>query len=106
MDKIKQLNNAYSKRFKKINKHLLAKKESNLLILECDSGLALFVEHLKYMRDVYILTQKSSGNIATLNAAIEEFEAYCKTQKDFHWNNFCEFIKLNMREWLVINDSI
>ena len=36
----------------------------------------------------------------TLNAAIEEFEAFRKNQKDFHWNNFCEFVKLNMKEWL------
>ena len=107
MDKIKQLNQAYSKRFKRINKHLLAKKDSNnVAVLTSDSGLILFVEHLKYLRDFYLVTQGSINAATTLNAAIEEFEAYCDTLKDFHWNNFCEHIKLNMKEWLAINDSI
>ena len=29
-----------------------------------------------------------------------------KEQKEFHWNNFCEFIKLNLEEWLVLNDTV
>lgn len=107
MNKINQLNKAYSKRFKQINKHLLAKKDSNnITVLTSDSGLILFVEHLKYLRDFYLVTQESINTATMLNAAIEEFEAYCNTQKDFHWNNFCEHIKLNMKEWLAINDSV
>ena len=106
MDTINQLNKAYSKRFKQINKHLLAKRESNMIVLASDSSLMLLVEHLKYLRDIYLITQESTDTVTTLNAAIEEFEAYIKTQKDFHWNNFCEFLKLNMKEWLVANDSI
>lgn len=97
MNKINQLNRAYSNRFKQLNKRVLT---SN------DSGLIIFAEHLKYLRDVKIITQESVDTVATLNAAIEEFEAFRKTQKDFHWNNFCEFIKVNMKEWLVINDSV
>ena len=97
MNKINQLNKVYSNRFKQLNKCILT---SN------DSGLSIFVEHLKYLRDVKIITQESVNTVATLNAAIEEFEAFKKTQKDFHWNNFCEFIKVNMKEWLVANDSV
>lgn len=94
---VKQLRKAYTKRFKQINKNLITVNTS---------GLLLFLEHLKYLRDTYIITQQSADTVASLTAAIEEFEAYRKTQKDFHWNNFCEFMKLNMREWLTINDSV
>lgn len=97
MNKINQLNKAYLNRFKQLNKNILNEK---------DSGLIIFVEYLKYLRDINIVKQKSTNAIATLNAAIEEFEAFRKNKKDFHWNNFCEFVKLNMKEWLVLNDSI
>ena len=97
MNEVKQLNRAYTKRFKQLNKNILASEESGLLI---------FVEHLRYLRDAYILTKQSTDVIATLNAAIEEFEVYRATKKDFHWNNFCEFLKQNMKEWLAVNDSV
>ena len=97
MSKIKQLNKAYTKRFKQLNKSIL---------LTEDAGLVLFVEHLKYLRDVYILTQQSAEVIATLNIAIEEFEMYKSTKKNFHLNNFCEFLKQNIKGWLAINDSV
>jgi hypothetical protein len=97
MNEVKLLNKAYTKRFEQLNKNILCAE---------DSGLIVFVEHLKYLRDAYILTQKSIDTVVTLNAAIEEFEAYRKTKKDFHWNNFCEFLKQNMKEWLAVNDSI
>ena len=97
MNEVKLLNNAYTKRFKQRNKDILSSE---------DSGLLVFVEHLKYLRDAYILTQKSVDAVVTLTAAIEEFDAYRSTKKDFHWNNFCEFLKQNMKEWLAINDSV
>ena len=97
MNEVKQLNKAYIKRFKQLNKNILTTE---------DAGLIVFVEHLKYLRDAYILTLQSADTIATLNTAIEEFEAYRKTKKDFHWNNFCEFLKQNMKEWLAVNDSV
>ncbi len=97
MNEVKQLNNAYTKRFKQLNKNILATE---------DAGLIVFVEHLKYLRDAYIITLQSTDVVATLNAAIEEFEMYRKTKKDFHWNNFCEFLKQNMKEWLAVNDSV
>lgn len=91
-----KLNKAYTKRFKQLNKNML----------NTDYGLTMFVEHMKYLRDTYIIAQKSTEVIASLNAAIEEFEAYKQTQKEFHWQNFCEFVKLNTKEWLAVNDSI
>ena len=96
---LNQLNKAYVKRFKQLNKDILT-------VTVKESGLPLFVECLKYLRDTYIITQKSTEAIASLNVAIEEFEAYRKTQKEFHWHNFCEFVKLNMKEWLAVNDSV
>lgn len=97
MNKIKQLNKAYSKRFKQLSKNILTSS---------NAGVIMFVEHLKYLRDAHIVNQTSTDAAATLNAAIEEFEAFTLTQQEFHWNNFCEFVKLNMKEWLSINDSI
>ena len=91
-----KLSKAYLIRFKQLNKNTLT----------ADYGLSILVEHLKYLRDTYIITQGSTEVIASLNAAIEEFEAYKQTKKEFHWQNFCEFIKLNMKEWLAINDSV
>lgn len=95
-NKIKQLNKAYIKRFKQLNKN----------ILSTGAGLQVFAEYLKYLRDIFIITQKSVDSIASLNAAIEEFEAYTENKKEFHWNNFCEFVKLNMKEWLSVNDTV
>jgi hypothetical protein len=97
MNEVKRLNKAYTKRFKQLNKSILAVE---------DMGLIVFTEHLKYLRDAYILTQGSIDTIATLTAAIEEFETYRKTKKAFHWDNFCEFLKHNMKEWLAVNDSV
>ena len=85
MNEINQLNKAYRKRFKQLNKHILATKNAGLDVVASDVGLAIFVDHLKYLRDVYIVTQQSTNSITTLNAAIEEFNAYQKTQKEFHW---------------------
>ena len=97
MNEVKQLNKAYTERFKQLNKNILVSETS---------GLIIFVEHLKYLRDSFMLTTQPEEPILTLNAAIEEFEAYRKTKKDFHWNNFCEFLKQNIKEWLAVNDSI
>ena len=104
--KIKQLNKAYAKRFKQLNKNMLATSNSGLMVLLGDAGLVNFIENLRYLRDIYVLTQQPTNNVATLHAAIEEFEAYAESKKEFHWNNFCEFVRLNMREWLATNDSI
>lgn len=97
MNEVKLLNKAYTKRFKQLNKNILASE---------DAGLLVFIDHLRYLRDAYIITKKPVDTVATINAAIEEFEAYKKTKKDFHWSNFCEFLKLNMKEWLAVDDSV
>ena len=56
------------------------------------------------------VAEELSNKASALIIATSEFEAYKnsaeKDQKEFHWNNFCEFVKLNMEEWLVINDTI
>ena len=81
------------------------------------AGLMFFAEHLKYLRDCLILTdihnieqEPVKTNLATITTALAEFYAYQRsedaTQKSFHWNNFCDFVKLNMEEWLMLNDSI
>mgnify|MGYP003322134993 CR=1 FL=1 len=104
---IKQLNNAYKKSFNTLNKHLLTTKTA---------GLSIFVEHLRYLRDLMILNasgsfeEESEDNIdiVTITTAIAEYEAstYSAEQKGFHWNNFCELVKQNMEDWLELNDSI
>jgi trehalose-6-phosphate synthase len=107
---LKQLTNAYTKRVKQLNKNFT--KAS-------DTGLLIFVEQLKYLRDTIIikcsgeqeeLENDPSDAATSLVVALAEFDAYKnsteKEQKEFHWNNFCEFIKLNLEEWLVLNDTI
>ena len=96
---LNQLNKAYSKRLNQLNRNMTD-------IAATYGGATVFIEYLKYLRDSYIITQRPTSIIASLNAAIEEFEAFTKTNQEFHWNNFCEFIKLNMKEWLIANDSI
>ena len=101
----KQLNNAYEKRLKILNKDFFKNNKT---------GLLLYVEYLKYLRDNFILDSHKDDRdklkIAALNAAIAEFYAYDKGEvedvKHFHWNNFCELMRLNMEEWLAANDSV
>lgn len=84
---------------------------------KADAGLQFFVEHLKYLRDCIILKnihdieqEPVKTSLATISTALTEFEAYQKAteskQKSFHWNTFCDFVKLNMEEWLKLNDSV
>jgi hypothetical protein len=101
---LKQLNNAYSKLFNNLYKEFFVDRST---------GLLLFVEYLKYIRDISILTEKDSEHTiktAAITATIAEFDAYRQTveqrQKAFHWNNFCELLKYNMEDWLKIDDSV
>lgn len=100
----KQLSRAYNKRFNQLSK-LLTKVPTACMVL--------FVEHLKYLRDTCIMAEPNiseNTSLTTLMVAIGEFEAYLESedtkQKEFHWKIFCEFLKLNMEEWLVLNDSV
>lgn len=79
------------------------------------AGLLLFAEYLRYLRDCTILTATEAEPdlkiyTATIIAAVAEFDAYRHStdhqQKSFHWNNFCELVKQNMEDWLIINDSV
>lgn len=107
--KIKQLNIAYSKSLKKLNKNFF---QDNGI------GLTLFIEYLTYLRDCLVINTAKDLNeqslyktkIATITTALAEFEAYKvgleEDRKNFHWNNFWELVKLNMEEWLRPNDSV
>ena len=104
---INQLNKAYKNRFSYLQNSIFVNKEA---------GLTLFVEYLKYLRDSVVLneynqeSENSKIKIASIIAAIAEFEEYKQTQdskqKIFHWNNFCELFKQNMEDWLNVDDSV
>ena len=98
---VKALNKAYKKGLKKLNKQFF---------ISDNTGLLLFVEYLKYRRDALILQSYDEAVISTCVAAIAEFSAYASSsessQKQFHWNNFCELLKQNMEDWLQQNDSV
>ena len=103
----KQLNKAYTKAFKRLQKDFFINR---------NSGLLFFTEYLKYLRDIIILTarknnqEKTNIKVATITAAAAELDAYCKSektdQKAFHFDNFCELIKHNMEDWLIIDDTV
>jgi hypothetical protein len=103
---VKQLNKAYKKSFNTLNKSFFQ---------STTTGLDMFVEYLRYLRDLMILSaagdleQESKTNIrlATIITAIAEYEASANTeQKVFHWNNFCELVRQNMEDWLELDDSV
>lgn len=103
---VKQLNKAYKKSFNTLNKSFFQSKTT---------GLDIFVEYLRYLRDLMILSadvdleknSKINTQVATIITAIAEYEASTNTeQKVFHWNNFCELVRQNMEDWLELDDSI
>jgi hypothetical protein len=105
---ILQLNQAYTKSFKILSKNFFGNKEV---------GLTFFVDYLKYLRDCIIINTEDldeneliKTKIATLVTAIAEYDTYKACQdtekRAFHWNNFCELVKLNMEEWLEPDDSV
>jgi hypothetical protein len=101
----KRINRYYYKKTKLLNKDFFKNQKV------C---LRLFVEHLKYIKTSMLLSRDNDKHvtsaISAITAAIAEFEAYeeCtdRTKQIFHWNNFCELVKLNMGEWLTFNDSV
>jgi hypothetical protein len=103
---VKQLNKAYKKSFNTLNKSFFQSRTA---------GLNMFVEHLRYLRDLMILSvdgdlekdSKTNMKLATIITTVAEYEASLNTdQKVFHWNNFCELVKQNMEDWLELDDSI
>lgn len=108
MNRKKQLKRAYTQKLQNLTKNGFKNKNLGLVILK---------EQLKYVRDCIILENISdierepvNTDIAALATAVAEFEAYDiatdPIQKSFHWHNFCDFIKFNMEEWLLLDDSI
>ena len=109
-NELAQITKAYTKRSKLLNKNFTK---------DLDAGLLLFVEHLRYLRDSLILKANVknmepdsmvSTKMTSLIVAVAEFEAFQNNEdidkQNFHWNNFCELIKLNMGEWLTTNDTV
>ena len=103
---VKHLTRAYKKSFNTLNKSFFQSKTV---------GLNMFVEYLRYLRDLMILSaegdlekvNKTNTRLATIITAIAEYEASISAErKVFHWSNFCELVKQNMEDWLELNDSI
>lgn len=92
----KKLKKAYKKSLKKINKTFF--KSAN-------AGLTLFILHLQYLRDNAIIKYETESS-ANLMTALAEYEASISDieagAKEFHWNNFCEFLKLEGQKWLML----
>ena len=105
--KLAQIDKAYSNKLKLLNKQVPQGSPM---------GLAVFVEQLRHQRDTLIVqstlepNKANEAKTASLMIAVAEFETYQKSeevsQKKFHWNNFWEFVKLNMEEWLMLNDTV
>lgn len=96
-----QLRKAYTKRLNSLNKSFF--KDSN-------SGLKIFVEHLKFKRDNLILESTNENALAIVATAVAEFETYQATedtkQKEFHWNNFWDLARASMEEQQIPNDTV
>jgi hypothetical protein len=98
-----ELDKAYYKNFKSLSKHFFKNKET---------GLIFFIEYLRYLRDHLVLESEETNTtkLATLVTAIAEFDAYVinkdSEKRIFHWNNFCELVKLNMEDWLISHDPV
>jgi hypothetical protein len=97
-----KLNRAYNKRINGLAKNFLNDKLS---------GIKMFDEYLKYIRDCAILDYPEDATVAaSLIASVAELEAFVDSDepenKRFHWINFCEITKDNMEEWLQLNDSL
>jgi hypothetical protein len=108
-NEIKQLERAYTKKFKKLGENFFTNKET---------GLIFFAEYLRYFRDFLVISLNTDLNkqealkleIATLATAIAEYDEYKVCQDEakrvFHWDNYCELVKINMEGWLDLVDSI
>ena len=96
------LNKAYRNSLKRLSKNFFIDKFS---------GMSLFIEYLKYLRDSMIISNyEDELTLATITTAIAEFEAYNggkdTKNKVFHWNNFWELVKQNLERWLQLDDSV
>lgn len=104
------MNSLKNTRIDKAYKKLFKKRLENEFYNK-DLGLVFFINHLEYLRDTLLLENVSEvgrepvkNTLATISTAIAEAHAYMNSeteeQKAFHWNNFCDFLKFNMKEWL------
>ena len=69
-----------------------------------------FPEFNEQIAEPEIIISSDEEALATLLIAIAEFECYQSsddtTQKNFHFNNFWESVKINIDRWLALNDTI
>lgn len=104
----KQLEKIYRKKFSTLYKTFYQ---------DTTVGLKLFIEYLRYLSKLITCDindedsiQKTLAKLSIITITIAEYEAYEKEtnekQKLFHWNNFCEMLKQNMGEWLIVNDTV
>lgn len=101
-----KLCDAYSKRLQTLNKEFFNKP---------DTGLLMFIEYLKYLRDIHLITSSNVYEdeaqkycVASLVTAIAEFGAFTTSteQKQFHWDNFMELTRQNLKDWITFNDTV
>ena len=93
---LKQLNKAYHKNIKSLEKQFYSQAK--------DASLIIFIEYLKYIRDLYILKNTidfSNTNLMSLIIAIAEFDTYKEnielSQKQFHRHKRLKYlIKLHL----------
>lgn len=84
------------------------KKQLKTLSMENQNDrVQILITYLKYLRDVELFNfdKEAFENIPLLNSTIAELEAAVRQSKseyvDFHIQNFCELLKINLKEWLT-----
>ena len=98
-----QTNQKLIKAYKKLFKDLYKKFPEDPTV-----GLTAFITHLSLLRDLSTVSSVDNEQMATkratINAALAEYNAFKansnETIKMFHLSNFCEFLKLNLEDWL------
>ena len=128
---LRQLKKAYNTRLKILNnKKFLGDIGNSILILveqlkylrdtliiestptekTSDKIIEPFSELAVQTESIEETTDKTEDILTTLIVAIAEFEAYQDSvdaaQRTFHFNSFWELIKINIEEWLALNDTI
>lgn len=88
--------------------HKAYKKQLKTLSMENQNDrVQILITYLKYLRDVELFNfdKEAFENIPLLNSTIAELEAAVRQSKseyvDFHIQNFCELLKINLKEWLT-----
>lgn len=87
--------------------HKAYKKQLKTLSMENQNDrVQILIVYLKYLRDIELFVDREAfENIPLLNSTIAELEAAVRQSEseyvDFHIQNFCELLKINLKEWLT-----